>query len=290
MNEAKRVAVFTNNRRDSDYSYFRKTVYTLLAAGAEVLADMRYRSCLGESRDGIKLCSYTEEMLKNADAVVILGGDGSILEMCEKTAAHNLPVFGINLGHLGYLTTIEKDDISKLSELVSGNYTIDERMMIDARIIDKGVLHELHALNEIVLSSGTCARIGCFSVKCDKNRAIEIKGDGVVIATPTGSTAYSLSAGGPIIDTRAELFCITPIAPHSLASRPIVVTADSVITASGYTLSPQADIYIAADGRKGVSVSEHAMVEIKRSPLKTRLCRIGNDGFFDILTKKLHGI
>lgn len=290
MNEAKRVAVFTNNKRDSDYSYLRKTVYTLLAAGAEVLADMRYRSCLGESRDGVKLCSYTEEMLAGADVAVVLGGDGSILEICEKTAAHNLPVFGINLGHLGYLTTIEKDDISKLSELVSGNYTVDERMMIDVRIIDKNVLHELRALNDVVIASGTRARIGCFSVKCDKNRAIGIKGDGVVIATPTGSTAYSLSAGGPVIDTRAELFCITPIAPHSLASRPIVVTADSVITASGCTLAPQTDIYIAADGRKGVSVSEHAMVEIKRSPLKTRLCRIGDDGFFDILTKKMHSI
>ena len=290
MNEAKRVAVFTNNKRDPDYSYLRKTVYTLLAAGAEVLADMRYRSCLGESRDGVKLCSYTEEMLAGADVAVVLGGDGSILEICEKTAAHNLPVFGINLGHLGYLTTIEKDDISKLSELVSGNYTVDERMMIDVRIIDKNVLHELRALNDVVIASGTRARIGCFSVKCDKNRAIGIKGDGGVIATPTGSTAYSLSAGGPVIDTRAELFCITTIAPHSIASRPIVVTADSVITASGCTLAPQTDIYIAADGRKGVSVSEHAMVEIKRSPLKTRLCRIGDDGFFDILTKKMHSI
>ena len=290
MNEVKRVAVFANRKRDPDYSYLRKTIHTLLACDAEVLLDMRYRSCVGESRNGLRLYSYIEDMLSDAEAIVVLGGDGSILDVSEKAAAHSLPIFGINLGHLGYLTTIEKDEMLKLADLVNGDYTIDERMMMSIRIADKCILHELHALNDVVIASGTRGRIGVFGIKCDKNRTIPVKGDGVVVATPTGSTAYSLSAGGPIIDTGTELFCITPVAPHSLSSRPIVISADSVIRVSGETLGPQTDIYIAADGGNGVSVSAKSEVEIKRSSLRTRLCRIGNDGFFDILTKKMSGI
>ena len=163
-------------------------------------------------------------------------------------------------------------------------------MMVDVKITDSGISHELHALNDVVITSGTRAKIADFSVKCDGNKAIPIRADGIIVATPTGSTAYSLSAGGPVIDTRTELFCITPVSPHSLSSRPIVVSADSVITVSGKTLAAQTDIYIAADGRKGLSVSERSVIEIRRSPMKTKLIRIGNEGFFDILTKKMYGI
>ena len=290
MKDQLRVAVFTNPDRDPDYSYTKKVIRTLLACDADVLTDMRFRGCVGESREDVKFYTYTEEMLKNSDVVVILGGDGSILDICDRAAAHDLPIFGINLGHLGYLTAIEKDEIRKLADLTDGNYTTDERMMVDVKITDSGISHELHALNDVVITSGTRAKIADFSVKCDGNKAIPIRADGIIVATPTGSTAYSLSAGGPVIHTRTELFCITPVSPHSLSSRPIVVSADSVITVSGKTLAAQTDIYIAADGRKGLSVSERSVIEIRRSPMKTKLIRIGNEGFFDILTKKMYGI
>lgn len=290
MKDRIRAAVFTNPDRDPDYSYTKKVIRTLLACDADVLTDMRFRGCVGESREDVKFYTYTEEMLKNSDVVVILGGDGSILDICDRAAAHDLPIFGINLGHLGYLTAIEKDEIRRLADLADGNYTIDERMMLDVKITDSGISHELHALNEVAITSGIRAKIADFSVKCDGNKAIPIRADGIIVATPTGSTAYSLSAGGPVIDTRTELFCITPVSPHSLSSRPMVVSADSVITISGKTLAAQTDIYIAADGRKGLSVSERSSIEIRRSPMKTRLIRIGEEGFFDILTKKMYGV
>ena len=107
MKDQLRVAVFTNPDRDPDYSYTKKVIRTLLACDADVLTDMRFRGCVGESREDVKFYTYTEEMLKNSDVVVILGGDGSILDICDRAAAHDLPIFGINLGHLGYLTAIE---------------------------------------------------------------------------------------------------------------------------------------------------------------------------------------
>lgn len=290
MNDHPIAAVFTNPERDPDFSYTRKVVRTLLACDIEVCVDRRFRYSFGEAREDVEFYTYTEEMLRNADIIVVLGGDGSILDICEKAATHDLPVLGINLGHLGFLTSLEKDDIKLLSEFADGNYTVEERMMADVKIIDCGISHELHALNDIVVTSGARAKIADFCVSCDDSTQINVRADGVIVATPTGSTAYSLSAGGPVIDPKTELFCLTPVCPHSLTSRPIVFSGNSVISVSGKTHSAQTDIYVAPDGRNGIQVSEKAVIEIKKSELKTKLVRIGNYRFFDTLSKKMYGI
>ena len=158
--------------------------------------------------------------------------------------------------------------------------------MIDARIIDKGVLHELHALNEIVISSGTFARIGCFSVKCDKNRAIEIKGDGVVIATPTGSTAYGLSAGGPVIEPSAENIAVIPICAHALAAKSFVFAPERSVSITA-ACEGGSEVFISADGGQGFAVRPDDRVIITRSDLQTRLIRLKGNSFYRILQQKL---
>lgn len=290
MAEKIRAAIFTNIDRDPDFSYTKKVVRTLLACEIGVCADRRFRYNLGECKDEVDYHTYVEEMLRAANMIVVLGGDGSILEISEKAATHGLPVLGINLGHLGFLTTLERDEVLKLTELARGNYTIDERMMASVRITDNSVSHEFYALNDITVTSVSRAKIGSFNVSCNEKTNINFKADGVVISTPTGSTAYSLSAGGPVIDTSTELFCMTPLCPHSLTSRPIVFSGDSVITVSGKTGGAVSDVFVTSDGRSGVQISENARITIRRSDCKMKLVRIGSDGFFDILSKKMYGI
>lgn len=290
MTEKIRAAIFTNIDRDPDFSYTRKVIRTLLACEINVCADRRFRYNFGECKDEVTYYTYTEEMLRDANMIIVLGGDGSILEISEKAATHGLPVLGINLGHLGFLTTLERDDVLKLAELARGNYTIDERMMASVRIVDSSVSHEFFALNDVTVTSASRAKIGSFNVSCDGKTNINFKADGVIISTPTGSTAYSLSAGGPVIDTSTELFCMTPLCPHSLTSRPIVFSGNSVITISGSTGGPVSDVFVTSDGRSGLQISENARIEIRRSDCKMKIVRLGNDGFFDILSKKMYGI
>ena len=284
-----RFSIFTNSLRDPDYSYTQKVAQTLLACGAEVYAESRLKSSLGIGSGDVEYYTYTEKMLENSDMIIVLGGDGSILKICEKAAEHDLPILGINLGHLGFLTALERDEISKLGEITAGNFRTEERMMAKATVRDVGVSYEFCALNDITVTSISRAKTGDFKILCNEAE-IGFRADGVIISTPTGSTAYSLSAGGPVIDTSAELFCMTPICPHSLSSRPIVFSGNSVITVGGKTNGADSDIYVTSDGRDGVRVSKKGYVEIRRSPRKVKLVRMGKDGFFDILSKKMYGI
>lgn len=283
-----RAALFVNPERDPDFSYSRKVVKTLLAFDIDVCSDRRYRGVLGESKDDIVYYTYVEEMLRNVDMMIVLGGDGTMLEYCEKASTHDLPILGINLGHLGFLTTLERDEIRKLSEIADGNYTLDERMMAKVKIIDSGISHEFYALNDVTVTSATRSKTADFNINCNGKADISFRADGVIISTPTGSTAYSLSAGGPVIDTSTELFCMTPICPHSLTSRPIVFAADSVLTISGCSGGADSSICITSDGRTGIQVSKDATIEIKKSDFTTKIVRIGDDNFFNILSKKMY--
>ena len=285
-----RAALFVNPERDPDFSYSRKVVKTLLAFDIEVCADRRYRGVLGESKDDIFYYTYVEDLLRNVDIMIVLGGDGTMLEYCEKAAMHDLPVLGINLGHLGFLTTLERDEIRKLSEIADGNYSIDERMMAKVKVIDSGISHEFYALNDVTVTSATRSKTADFNINCSEKADIHFRADGVIISTPTGSTAYSLAAGGPVIDTSTELFCMTPICPHSLTSRPIVFSADTVIYVSGCSGGTESDIFITSDGRSGLQVSKDASIEIKKANIKTKIIRIGEDNFFNTLNRKMYAM
>lgn len=285
----KSVAVFPNPDRDPDFSFTKETVRILNNAGIKVNADRRYHYSIGERPGSIEYFTYIEDMLNASDFIVVLGGDGTILEICERASLHELPIVGINLGHLGFLATLEKDALEDLAKLSTDEYQIDERMMMEIQIRDGSITRELCALNDIVVSSSVSSRIADFRLCCDGNTAIELKADGVIIATPTGSTAYSLSAGGPVIDTSTETFCVTPICPHSFSSRPIVFSGNSSLTIQGSTQAKESDICVCADGKEIFKVSENAVIEVIKSDLKTRLVRIGSNRFYDILSTKMFG-
>lgn len=282
------AAIFTNPECDPDFSYTREVVRTLAYCKVTACIDRRFRYSIGSIGSEVEYCTYIEDVFKNSNMAIVLGGDGTILDICEKAASHDMPVFGVNLGRLGFLTSVEKNDIRRFTEVADGNYTTDVRMMADIKVTDSCISHEMRALNEVVVSGGTISKISDFTLNCDDNQALKFRADGMIIATPTGSTAYSLSAGGPVIDTCTELFCATPICAHSLVSRSLVFSGNSVLLITAGDLNKQEEFNVITDGRECLKVSGRATIEVKKSSHKLKLIKLGKGRFYDILANKMY--
>ncbi|MBQ9745932.1 MAG: NAD(+)/NADH kinase [Clostridia bacterium] len=287
MNKIKNIIILPNPERDIQLCCTKQIAATALACGVQVYAEEKFRRELQNP----KVCYLSEEKLfeADADAAIVLGGDGSMLDACEKAAPSGLPVLGINLGNLGFLTTMEKCEIDKLREVFENGFEIQECMMLSLSIKDGGTERRFSVLNDVAINSSVCSKIAIIELKCDDSVALSCHADGVVIATPTGSTAYSLSAGGPILDPSLEAICVTPISPHSLTTRPLVFSASAKLTAGGKTnCAGNTGLLVTPDGKEGVLVSESAQITITKSPLKTKLAKVNANRFFDILSNKMY--
>ncbi len=287
MNKIKKIIIFSNPERDQNFEYAKNIASLAKEFDIKVYTDKKFKNEL----DGFNIRFIEENDLASlgADIAISLGGDGSMLDVCEKTAASACPVLGINLGNLGFLTALEKSEFSKLSDIFLGNYEIEERMMLSAKIEDGQFSKTLHVLNEIIINSAVCAKITEIELKCDNSVAVRCSSDGIIIASPTGSTAYSLSAGGPIIDPNMEAICVTPICPHSLTARPLVFNPNATLSVRGMTKDKNnSGILVTPDGKEGIPVSRNARITVTRSPLKTKLVKVNQNRFFDILSTKMY--
>lgn len=229
-----------------------------------------------------------EQIYAEADVVVVLGGDGSILDTARRCAPHGKHLLGINMGHLGYMTELDMNDLSLLSRVVEGNYRIDERAMLCVEVFNQngGRKGESFALNDAVISNGSVARIVDLELYEGGSLVSGFRADGLIIATPTGSTAYSMSAGGPIVDPRMECFCVTPICPHSLTARPMLF-GDSVTLEVKNVCQREKMLYLTVDGRINFELYRGDTVRITRSPMITRLIRLREEGFYARLQDKM---
>ncbi len=222
------------------------------------------------------------------DAAVVLGGDGSIISAAHRLLGLSVPIIGINFGHIGFLAEIEMSEIGSIHNLLSREYTIEERMMLDAVVTDRAGRRKgaYTVLNDIVLTNGPIAHLISFDVRCDGMLMETCRADGFIAATPTGSTAYSLSAGGPVLEPTLEAICLTPICPHTLSTRPIIVRGNSVIRLENFN-SKDAAVFLNADGMDDVPIENGDTVEIRRSQYITKLIRIRERGFYHALHHKL---
>lgn len=226
-----------------------------------------------------------EELYKLADIIITIGGDGTIIRYAKRAALDNKPVLGINAGRMGYLANIEQNELNMLSKLTSGEYFIEKRMMLDIRVVENGnVINKFTALNDAVITSGFISRIVDISVGVG-NDYISYRADGLIVSTPTGSTAYSMSAGGPIIDPLTENFCITPICSHSLSAKPIILGAENEIKLKAFS-KKRTDIFLTVDGRKVATMKPYTEVYIKRSEQSAQLIRLNNRSFYKTLSYK----
>lgn len=228
-----------------------------------------------------------KEIYQLSDLILVLGGDGTILQTSRSAARFNKPLLGINLGRLGFLTEAEMSDLEHiLDTLASGSYQIERRMMLESRLIrDKRLMRQFLALNDVAVAKGSFARIIHLNVTIDGEFVNHYAADGLLVSSPTGSTAYSLSAGGPVICPGMECLLMTPICPHTMTSRPIITNADSMIEIG--VIDKNRDIQVTIDGQQVVDLQEGDRITISKSPLETQLIRLSGYGFFNLLRSKL---
>ena len=229
----------------------------------------------------------TQEELKTADMLVCFGGDGTILHAAKDANAFGVPILGVNLGSVGFMAELEQSELSMLSKLAAGKYTIESRMMLDVAVRRDGkVIFSDIALNDAVLTKGAVARVLELEVYADKALMMRFSADGVIVATPTGSTAYSMSAGGPIVEPTAENMIVTPICPHALSARSVILGRERLVSLKMGRLTRKT-AYLSVDGGKAFRLRGGDSLYVRRAEAKTRLIRLTNRSFYEIVTQKL---
>lgn len=228
----------------------------------------------------------TNELIENCDIVIVVGGDGTTLTVAKAASLHNKLTLGINAGRLGFMSGLERDELSLLNRLVSGDYEVEERMMINARLMSENGIQDFICLNDAVITRGDLARLIDVTVKSDGRVITKNRADGMIIATPTGSTAYSMAAGGPVVSPDNSCFVVTPICPHSLVNRSIVFSSDKELEITVENDKNNTS-YLSIDGEKSVTVTKNSKIIISKSEYVAKLIKIKPDSFYEILNKKL---
>lgn len=280
----KRISVIPNIDKDKELQNTKKVIELIEKFNKEVLVSEQIAKALKLDKIG---CKQTE-LYSNTDLVIVLGGDGTLLNGARHTAPFGIPILGINLGHLGFLVELEKNNLEQFfKKLFAGEYTIDHRMMIEGTLFRGGMaLDTFIALNDIGITRGSFSRIINLKIFVNEQFVDFFPADGIVVSTPTGSTAYSLSAGGPIVDPNMNMIMVTPICPHTLQSRSIIVPDDKIINVHVEDAYHH-DAMITVDGQQGYKLQPKDIITIKKSTYVTRLVRISNRSFYDVLRRKL---
>ena len=285
FNNMNNAVVWPNTGKTNIAATVEQTVHYLRKIGVHV-----YMPEFAEDLacEGVEVCSeYT--CLRNANFAVVLGGDGTILAMARKAAEARTPIIGINIGHLGFMSELDLSELHMLSYIVDGKYQIDSRMMLDIEVIRDGltVFHDV-ALNEAIIKTGSIFRIALIDVVADCTPVCSLHADGVIISTPTGTTAYAFAAGGPIVEPTAENLIVVPLCAHGLANRPYVFAQDREITIRP-TSQHDGHLIVSADGREGFMLNIGDRVIIRKSRKITRLIRVKSQSFYYVLDQKLSG-
>ncbi|MCH5191838.1 MAG: NAD(+)/NADH kinase [Oscillospiraceae bacterium] len=230
--------------------------------------------------------NFTEGLYERSDIIIAIGGDGSFIHTAKQAAIHKKPVLCINAGNLAFLAGLEGNELGLLEKLISGDYVTDKRMMLKAVMKNSDCEMSLgYCLNDVAAARGAEIRLIDIDIFCDGRKINNYRADGVIISTPTGSTAYSWSAGGPVIDPQLECMTLTPICTHSPLNRSLVFSGDSVITIKPHKGCNE--FSVSTDGENSITVSDGAEIIISKSELFAEFIRIKSDEFFDILNSKL---
>jgi NAD+ kinase len=232
-----------------------------------------------------------DDVYAKVDGAIVLGGDGTILNTARKVVKYDLPILGVNLGYLGFLAEVErKDALTTLEKIIKGNYYIQSRMMLNVkRQVENVILDTGISLNDIVVSRTSISRMMKYNIAVNDRHVNNYSADGIIVSTPTGSTAYNLSAGGPILDPKNEMMVITPICPHSLTSRSIVLSQNDIVTISFDENMKYCneDILLTIDGQVSFNIDKEQKIIISKSDKSAKLITCNQNGFYNILKKKL---
>jgi NAD+ kinase len=253
----------------------------LVQKGCEVFIDSETAVRMG--KDGYP----RSEIPSLVDVIVVLGGDGTLISIARMAASKEVPILGVNIGGLGFLAAVQREDLrDAMGKVLTGNCPIEERMMLSACVSRHSeCIAEYVVMNDVVVNKGALARIFDLETYVNHTYIATFKADGLIVSTPTGSTAYALSAGGPILYPTLNSIILAPICPHTLTNRPIVLPDDDVIEI--FLKSESEDVFLTLDGQVGFSLKMNDIIEIKKSPFKTRLFIPCEKDYFHILRTKL---
>lgn len=287
----KKIAIVTNYNIPEKLSAAEKVAERIRGKAEGILIPENYKDRIFRNRMHKSEYSYKsyEEIYTESELIIVIGGDGSMLEAARRAAAKGIPVIGINMGRVGYMTELEMDELELIDKVFEGKYTIDERAMLSVKIVsEKGQTRfSANALNEAVIANGVAARIIDIELSDGDELVSSYRADGLVIATPTGSTAYSLSAGGPVVDPRLSCICVTPVCPHSLLARPMIFPDGACLKVKNICVREKT-IHLTVDGKATFEMYLGDTAVITKSDVKARLLRVKDEGFCSkIRLKKL---
>ena len=280
--ETKKIGFVTNIEKDPTLQETKKMVDFVLKKGCEVYVSENFSDVHPDV-----IATSSSEMYKSVDFVVVIGGDGTILRVARSAAIFDTPILGINFGTLGYLADVEKINATDaIEKVLNGDFTIENRMMLEPYVERGCVSHEINlALNEVCITNSVCSRMIKLSVEVNGEYFDTFRADGIIVSTPTGSTAYNLSAGGPILSPHTELMTITHICPHTLYARPFVIDGNDVVrirVQSNYN-----NVQMSCDGQSTVQMKNDDVIIVKKSRYVTRIIKTTNMNFYDILRRKM---
>jgi len=277
----KKVGIIANTAKERSTGYTVDLRKWLLARGIEVYLEEGIAAKIG-------VADQTEKGLWTlADLIIVFGGDGTILRTARLLAERDVPIVGINLGVFGYLTEVNLDEMYEaLEEILKGNFQVERRMMLQAEVLKNDVvLHKCSVLNDVVINRGTLSRLVELETAVDGRYLTTFKADGLIVATPTGSTAYSLAAGGPIVFPELDSIIINPICPHTLTNRPVILPEHVVVEVILNTREP--GVTLTLDGQTSFPVAYKDRVVIRKSAQATKLISSPHRGYLEILRTKL---
>lgn len=279
-----RIGLIANFEKSASRKVVQTAAGLIVSAGRSLAADVE-NARLG----GLKCETFSNPaaLAEAVDLLLVFGGDGTILRVVRDINGSETPILGINVGRMGFLTAVSSRDLpASLAQLWSNDFVIESRPLLQAAGLCRGKAIHLFALNDIVISHGAVSRLIELDVSVDDKPLTRYRGDGLIVSSATGSTAYSLSAGGPIINPEAEVFAITPICAHALSNRPVIISSSSVVRVELF--SKGMETIVAADGQLLASLTASDAVTIRRSRRQVRLLHLGEMSFFQTIRQKLH--
>ena len=284
MSAMTEIGIITKTTSPHADEVMGKLVPWLTGRGVKVRMQEDYRGLA----DGDSIAVPREHVPDGVDMVLVLGGDGTLLSAARLLEGTNQPILGINLGSLGFLTELGLDEIfGSLERVLEGEYTIESRVRLEASLHRAGEqIGHYQVLNDVVINKGALARIIDLETFVDGQKVTNYQADGLIICTPTGSTAYSLAAGGPIIEPTLDVFVISPICPHTLTNRPLVIPGGSRVELC--LLSDSGAVFLTLDGQEGTRLKQGDCVRVRASDKKVNLIRTGVRNFYEVLSAKLH--
>ncbi len=285
----KRITLLPNVSKKIDPGYIIRLIDKITSFGCSVTVPAEYSASLPEYSTQIEFAAE-EKLFSGKEALIVLGGDGSIIDAARRSLRFGIPIVGINFGRVGYLAELESNELDLIGVVLSGSAAIEERMMLDVSIMRENgerVTASLPALNDLVLTNGPVPKILAFSLYCNGEVVESCFADGMIFATPTGSTAYSFSAGGPVLDPSLRCFCATPICPQRMTNRPVIFSGDSVLELRNLSMRGENKMFLSVDGRDSFILHRNDTVRISRSSFCTKLIRVKKGGFLHALREKL---